>query len=374
QFTSDESSNIDIPTSSLLETIDVNVDIETPSVADPNSDYPQFVERVKTPVVPLYPSPKTPLPIPIFNYLPPMKTTQAPAFYSCYQNLQITQNINVQNIFDLNSPQQTSIDDCINSQSTSPGYSFQSHHYPYQTIVINLRVNIYVQALTLGSQSNVQRYGLRLYNPLRNVDDTYYSSLVPEYGNQPSIVGIPLTKVAIRLYLNLYTTNDGRPPRNIKIVIHGCFDTSSSSIDRGSSGRIGGQYYRTPDIPQLPLIPPKQRVPSISIPVVNSRIETIYSDIQTPYNVNENSIPQYDDAPPTMMIDNSRDDDQIVSQPDAATLDINVEIDVPSASGDQPSQMLTTQAPAFYTCYQNLQITQNINVQNIFDLNSPQQT
>ncbi|CAF4322109.1 unnamed protein product [Adineta steineri] len=187
-----------------------------------------------------------------------MKTTQAPAFYSCYQNLQITHNINVQNIFDLNSPQQPNIDDCINSQSTSSGYSFQSHHYPYQTIVINLRVNIYVQALTLGSQSNVQRYGLRLYNPLRNVDDTYYSSLVPEYGNQPSIVGIPLAKVAIRLYLNLYTTNDGRPPSNIKIVIHGCFDTSSS-IDSGSSGRIGGQYYRTPDVPQLPLIPIRQQ-------------------------------------------------------------------------------------------------------------------
>ncbi|CAF4453685.1 unnamed protein product, partial [Adineta steineri] len=61
QFTSEGSSNIDIPTSSLLETIDVNVDIETPSVADPNSDYPQFVERVKTPVVPLYPSPKSPV-------------------------------------------------------------------------------------------------------------------------------------------------------------------------------------------------------------------------------------------------------------------------------------------------------------------------
>jgi len=85
--------------------------------------------------------------------------------------------------------------------------------------VINLRVNIYVQSLTLGSETNVQRYGLRLYNPLRDVDDTYYSSIVPEYGNQPAIVGIPLAKVAIRLYLNLYTTSDGRPPRNIKIVI-----------------------------------------------------------------------------------------------------------------------------------------------------------
>ena len=99
------------------------------------------------------------------------------------------------------------------------GYSYSSFHYPYRTITINLRVNTYVQALTLGSQCNVQRYGLRLYNPSRNVDDTYYSSRMPEYGDRPAIVRIPLAKVAIRLYLNLYTTSDGRPPSNIKIVI-----------------------------------------------------------------------------------------------------------------------------------------------------------
>ncbi len=58
-----------------------------------------------------------------------------------------------------------------------------------------------------------------MYNPSRDVDDTYYSSTVSEYGNQPVIVGIPLAKVAIRLYLNLYTTSDGQPPTNIKIVI-----------------------------------------------------------------------------------------------------------------------------------------------------------
>ncbi|CAF3766312.1 unnamed protein product, partial [Adineta steineri] len=433
--------NVPVPSDSLMDTVNVDIDVsgsisedqkptllrirpqETIIPKDP-VDTPLIITNpndmtntaVETPAVsntidinisqnilpPSYSIDTISSPTSIYNILPPMITTQAPAFYSCYQNLQITQNINVQNLFDLNSPQQTSIDDCINSQSTSSGYSFQSHHYPYQTIVINLRVNIYVQALTLGSQSNVQRYGLRLYNPLRNVDDTYYSSLVPQYGNQPSIVGIPLAKVAIRLYLNLYTTNDGRPPRNIKIVIHGCFDTSSS-IDRDSGGRIGGQYYRSPDVPQLPLIPTRQRVPSVSIPVVNSRVETIYSDIRTPYDVNENSIPQYDDAPPTMMIDNSPGHDQIVSQSDAATLDINVEIDVPSGSDDQPilsvpsgtpsisyyrnpvlqtqistynilPPMKTIEAPAFYSCYQNLQITQNINVQNIFDLNSPQQT
>jgi len=48
-----------------------------------------------------------------------MRTTEAPAYYSCHDNLQIVSNINVQNIFDLNNPQRTTIDDIINSQSTS---------------------------------------------------------------------------------------------------------------------------------------------------------------------------------------------------------------------------------------------------------------
>ncbi len=96
------------------------------------------------------------------------------------------------------------------------GYSFSSHHYPFQTIVISLKFTGYVQSLSLGSQSNVQRYGLRMFNPLRNVDDTYYSSIDPNTG-QPMITNIHLAKVAIRLYINLYTTNDGRPPSNIQL-------------------------------------------------------------------------------------------------------------------------------------------------------------
>jgi hypothetical protein len=49
-----------------------------------------------------------------------MRTTEVPAYYSCYNNLQIVGNINVQNIFDLNSPQKTTISDIINSESISP--------------------------------------------------------------------------------------------------------------------------------------------------------------------------------------------------------------------------------------------------------------
>jgi len=49
-----------------------------------------------------------------------MRSVQAPAQYACYNNLQIVGNIYVQNIFDLNDPQQTPIADTINSQSQSP--------------------------------------------------------------------------------------------------------------------------------------------------------------------------------------------------------------------------------------------------------------
>ena len=34
---------------------------------------------------------------------------------------------------------------------------------------------------------------------------------------QPIVSNIPMAKVAIRLYINLYTTSDGRPPNNIQI-------------------------------------------------------------------------------------------------------------------------------------------------------------
>ncbi len=96
------------------------------------------------------------------------------------------------------------------------GYSFSSHQYPFQTIVVSLKFTGYVQSLSLGSQSNVQQYGLRTFNPSRNVDDTYYSSIDPNTGD-PIISNIPMAKVAVRLYINLYTTNDGRPPSNIQL-------------------------------------------------------------------------------------------------------------------------------------------------------------
>ncbi|CAF1547275.1 unnamed protein product, partial [Adineta ricciae] len=369
------------------------------------------------------------LPVPLYpsnTLIPPIRTAeQVPAHYACYNNLQVVGNINVQNIFGINSLHPSPFSDNINSQSLSPGYSYSSAHYPFHTIVINLRVNIYVQALTLGPQSNVQRFGLRLYNPDNGVDDTYYSAIAPQYGNQPAVVGIPLAKVAIRLYLNLYTTNDGQPPNNVKIVLNACFDTTAAMSSVGSE-RIGGQYYRTPDVlptvfvPRKPLPEPTivtygtggiplpnvpssniianvevlvDTIPSAPISLPYNDIQTYYSEIRTPYDLNTNSfVPLRSGVAP------------ISSQDFAATIDIDVELDgepIPVRSDDVqvippvarvnpvvsyyhspivqspaptyyslPPIRTAEQVPAHYACYNNLQVVGNINVQNIFSINS----
>ncbi|CAF1076014.1 unnamed protein product [Rotaria sordida] len=274
-----------------------------------------------------YSSDTVPLPSLGYNNLPSMTPSQVPAHYSCYNNLQIVGNINIQNIFHLNNLQQTTISDIINSQSQSSGYSFPSFHYPYHTIVINLRINIYVHTLTLGPQSNLQQYRLRLYNPLRNVDDTYYSSKLPEFNNQPTIVGIPLAKVAIRLYLNLYTTNDGRPPSNIKIMINACFDLSS--MNSISSPMIGGQYFRSPSISQIPTVSQQQQPyyqspfsPGMSMPTMN---------VAQPSNI--------DGTVDVSIIDPSAStDNRIPSSPLIGTIDINEIIGrQPGSFGSMPS-------------------------------------
>ncbi|CAF3866732.1 unnamed protein product [Rotaria sordida] len=161
--------------------------------------------------------------------LPP-HLTRSPSGYTCSHNYQITTNVHINNIYTLCGCSQSSLMDSTSSNSlfNNNGYSFSSHHYPFQTIVISLKFTGYVQSLSLGSKSNVQKYGLRVFNPLRNVDDTYYSSIDPNTG-QPTISNIHIAKVAIRLYINLYTTNDGRPPRNIQFNFNICFDLRSSS-------------------------------------------------------------------------------------------------------------------------------------------------
>jgi hypothetical protein len=169
-----------------------------------------------------------------------MPYPKGPSHYTCQNAIQLTGNINIQRIFDLADSQQTSLVDLFNSQSPAPvsycsssthsvpwqtvlltqGYSTSSHRYPYRTIVIDLRVGIYIQALWLGPQSNVEQYGVRLNYPGCDVDDIFHSSRsVPGFEGQSAVGGIPLAKVAIRLYLNLYTTSDGRPPSNIKLII-----------------------------------------------------------------------------------------------------------------------------------------------------------
>ncbi|CAF1380954.1 unnamed protein product [Rotaria magnacalcarata] len=371
-FETQESPNVPIPSNSLFGTVDSTINqqgspllqiVRQPSMfqlPDNTVDSSPIVTSQDQPTAlqvkpPLFIAPmdisRTPT---LLNNLPTMTTSQVPAQYSCYNNPRIIGNNNIQNVFSLNAQRQTTISDQINSQSSSPGYSFSSFQYPYHTIVINLRVNTYVHSLSLGSQSNVQRYGLRLYNPGRNVDDTYYSSMTPGYDNQPTVAGIPLAKVAIRLYLNLYTTSDGRPPSNIKIVLNACFD--SSSMDGVSNPMIGGQYYRTPSIPQVSYIPavPIQRsyigsyyAPEISVPAIpsdsivgtvnipinqvssnsvsrdNNAFGTIYSNVRTPYDASGSLFSQSNISQPSPLATDSIGNVRIPSTPFIATLDTN---------------------------------------------------
>ena len=157
----------------------------------------------------------------------PSYLTRSPSGYTCAHGYSITTSIYINNIYSLtNSPSSNALTNNVRISSLSltlhlslllQGYSFPANQYPFLTIVVSLKVTAYVQSLSLGPQSNVQRYGLRLYNPARNVDDTYYSSTDSTSG-QPMISGIPMAKVAVRLYINLYTTSDGRPPSNLQLT------------------------------------------------------------------------------------------------------------------------------------------------------------
>ncbi|CAF4254763.1 unnamed protein product, partial [Adineta steineri] len=138
---------------------------------------PQYVEN-QIPVNVIQPETNLETPLQDIIQIPqPSYLIQSPSGYTCSLNYQINTNIHINNICSLSSPSSSIFDSTSsNSLFTDNGYSFESHHYPFQTIVISLKFTGYVQSLSLGSQSNVQRYGLRMFNPSRNVDDTYYSS------------------------------------------------------------------------------------------------------------------------------------------------------------------------------------------------------
>ncbi|CAF4880785.1 unnamed protein product, partial [Rotaria socialis] len=221
---------------------------------------------------------------PIVNPTLPIPSYRAPSpsGYTCSQDYQITTSVHFNYVSTLCCSSQSSIMDSTSSNSllSNNGYSFASHHYPYQTIVISLKFVGYVQSLSLGSQTNVQRYGLRVFNPARNVDDTYYSSTDPNTG-QSTISNVHLAKVAIRLYINLYTTNDGRPPRNIQLKFNICFDLRSpSNGDRPSS------VVERPSLPSPMLIPewtvyasqPLQIFVQPIISCISSPIRTLFVD------------------------------------------------------------------------------------------------
>ncbi|CAF4788211.1 unnamed protein product, partial [Rotaria socialis] len=97
---------------------------------------------------------------PIVNPTLPIPSYRAPSpsGYTCSQDYQITTSVHFNYVSTLCCSSQSSIMDSTSSNSllSNNGYSFASHHYPYQTIVISLKFVGYVQSLSLGSQTNVQ--------------------------------------------------------------------------------------------------------------------------------------------------------------------------------------------------------------------------
>ncbi|CAF3748664.1 unnamed protein product [Adineta steineri] len=110
-----------------------------------------------------------------------------------------------------------------------------------------------------------------------------------------------MSKVAIRLYINLYTTSDGRPPTNIQLNFNICFDLRSSST--GDEGLViqGTPIRASPImIPEriVPPIPIRVRVPE-SVPIILTIPTTIikqpdtYDAIDTvPSQIIRDDIPQ----------------------------------------------------------------------------------
>ncbi|CAF3911734.1 unnamed protein product, partial [Rotaria sp. Silwood1] len=111
-------------------------------------------------------------------------------------------------------------------------------------------------------------------------DDTYYSSIDPNTG-QPIISNIHMAKVAIRLYINLYTTNDGRPPSNIQLNFNICFDLRSSS-----NGDRRFVITEQVVIPSSILIPQRtayvQQQPIVSPVAIEAVVLTISSPMISP--------------------------------------------------------------------------------------------
>ncbi|CAF4046990.1 unnamed protein product, partial [Rotaria sp. Silwood1] len=320
----------------------------------------------------------------------PSYLTRSPSAYSCSHNYQITTSIHINSIYTLCGCTQSSIIDSTssNSLSSNDGYSFSSHHYPFHTIVVSLKFTGYVQSLSLGSKSNIQRYGLRVFNPLRNVDDTYYSSIDPNTG-QPIISNIHMAKVAIRLYINLYTTNDGRPPSNIQLNFNICFDLrSSSNGDRRfvitEQAVIPSSILipqRTAYVQQQPIVSPvaiEAVVLTISSPMISPIVretvptmlqETLLIQPQQPVLVPTRNQPVIERPVSPVATDTIYSSAQVSVQITENTYPSRIVLPAPQITEpgiSLPSYL--TRSPSAYSCSHNYQITTSVHINSIYTL------
>ena len=99
---------------------------------------------------------------------------------------------------------------------------------------------------------------------------------------QPTVSNIPQSKIAVRLYLNLYTTTDGRPPTNIQInlvnmhakmlfvQIFACINIQNICFDLQTITDLNIGAARTVMMPSHHRVPPSKFIIHTSDPTMES--------------------------------------------------------------------------------------------------------
>ena len=85
----------------------------------------------------------------LYGTAPSTKSTQVPTHYSCYFNLQIVGNINIQSVFAITSQTSSPITNNINSQSSSSVRISHSSHFQTMLLIIWFSRDIHFRLSTI---------------------------------------------------------------------------------------------------------------------------------------------------------------------------------------------------------------------------------
>ena len=101
-------------------------------------------------------------------------TERVPARYACYNNLQAVGDVNVQNIFSINSPHPSPLSDIINSESLSSvslyHKSFKHFHFTLfaRAIRIHQLIIPFTPLSSIFESTSMCKHSLSVHNPTFN--------------------------------------------------------------------------------------------------------------------------------------------------------------------------------------------------------------